>query len=53
VGLGRHWKDACWSPTAWIYYDYASGDANPNDGDFNTFNQLHRPLTNGFDPATL
>jgi hypothetical protein len=41
VGLGRNWKDACYSPTAWIYYDYASGDANPNDGEFHTFNQLH------------
>lgn len=41
LGLGRHWKDACYTPTAWVYYDYASGDANPNDGDFHTFNQLH------------
>jgi hypothetical protein len=41
LGLGRNWKDACWSPTAWIYYDYASGDADPNDGHFHTFNQLH------------
>lgn len=41
LGLGRNWKDACWNPTAWVYYDYASGDANPNAGDYTTFNQLY------------
>ena len=41
VGFGRHVKDACWSPTAWIYYDYASGDADPTDNDASTFNQLY------------
>ena len=41
VGLGRNWKDVCYSPTAWIYYDYASGDSDPNDGRFHTFNQLY------------
>ncbi len=40
AGLGRHWKDACWKPTAWLYYDFASGDADPNVGTDNTFNQL-------------
>ncbi len=29
------------NPTAWIYYDFASGDADPNAGDFTTFNQLY------------
>jgi hypothetical protein len=38
AGLGRAWKDAPLSPTAWLYYDYASGDGSPNSGDFNTFN---------------
>lgn len=41
LGVGRHWKDTCWSPTVWVYYDYASGDANPNDGNFHTFNHLY------------
>jgi len=40
AGVGRHWKDTCLSPTVWAYYDYASGDANPNDGDYTTFSQL-------------
>ncbi len=39
-GLGRHWKDARWNPTAWLYYDYASGDSDPTAGTVNTFNQL-------------
>ncbi len=41
VGGGRHWKDACWSPTFWMYYDFASGDADPTGGDSSTFNQLY------------
>lgn len=41
AGLGRNWKDRCWNPTAWIYYDYASGDSEPNAGRFHTFNQLY------------
>jgi len=40
VGAGRHFKDAPLTPTFWIYYDYASGDKNPNMGNYNTFNQL-------------
>ncbi|MFO0872032.1 MAG: alginate export family protein [Pirellulales bacterium] len=40
-GFGRHWQDVAWNPTAWIYYDFASGDAAPNAGDFTTFNQLY------------
>jgi hypothetical protein len=27
-GLGYNWKDARWNPTAWVYYDYASGGRN-------------------------
>ena len=41
ASLGRHWKCAHWSPTAWICYDYASGDPNPNAGQANTFNHLY------------
>lgn len=41
AGVGRNFKDAPMSPTAWLYYDYASGDADPNNGTANTFNQLY------------
>ncbi|MCE9563820.1 MAG: alginate export family protein [Planctomycetes bacterium] len=40
AGLGYHPKDVAWNPTFWLYYDYASGDNNPNNGTFTTFNQL-------------
>ncbi len=39
AGVGRSWKDHCYSPTFWLYYDYASGDSNPGTGDVHTFNQ--------------
>ncbi|MEZ6069620.1 MAG: alginate export family protein [Pirellulales bacterium] len=38
AGLGRNWKDTPLDPTVWVYYDYASGDGNPNVGDAHTFN---------------
>ncbi len=38
AGLGRKMPDMPWSPTAWVYFDYASGDAA--GGDFNSYNQL-------------
>ena len=41
ASVGRHFKGACWSPTLWCCYDYASGDSNPNAGDAHTFNQLY------------
>ncbi len=41
AGLGRHWKDAWLTPTAWVYYDFASGDASPNSGSYTTFHQLY------------
>ncbi len=40
AGLGRNWKERGWNPTAWLYYDFASGDQNPTAGDVNTYNQL-------------
>ena len=40
AGVGRNFKNACWSPTVWVYYDYASGDSDPTSGDAHTFNQL-------------
>lgn len=39
LGAGYFFKDAVLTPTVWMYYDYASGDNNPNAGNFNTFNQ--------------
>lgn len=36
-GIGKKFEGA-WSPTLWVYYDYASG--NTASGDFNRFNQL-------------
>ena len=41
AGLGRHFKDMPLKPTAWVYYDYASGDSDPNSGRSTTFNQLY------------
>jgi hypothetical protein len=40
AGAGYRWKEAAWNPVLWMYYDYASGDNNPNEGTFTTFNQL-------------
>jgi Alginate export len=40
VGGGYHWAKFHANPTLWFYYDYASGDANPNAGQATTFNQL-------------
>lgn len=39
AGVGRTWKDRSLTPTVWLYYDYASGDNDPNSGDAHTFNQ--------------
>lgn len=39
AGVGHCWKEACLCPTLWLYYDYASGDGNPGDGQVHTFNQ--------------
>ncbi|OYP31631.1 alginate export family protein [Rhodopirellula sp. MGV] len=39
VGIGKAYSNALWSPTFWMYYDYASGDNDPTSGDSHTFNQ--------------
>lgn len=41
IGGGYHFANVPLNPTFWVYYDYASGDHNPNHGDYNTFNQLY------------
>lgn len=40
LGLGHVFKDAKTKPTLFTYWDYASGDSNPNDNIHGTFNQL-------------
>jgi hypothetical protein len=40
AGIGYTWQESTWSPTLWTYYDYASGDSDPNSGSVHTFNQL-------------
>ena len=40
LGLGYHFKDVAWKPVVWAYYDYASGDEDPNDGVDGRFRQL-------------
>jgi len=42
AGVGRRFAEAPARPTAWIYYDWASGDASPGvGGRSSTFNQLY------------
>jgi len=40
TGVGYHLAKRAWNPTLWLYYDFASGSANPNAGQYTTFNQL-------------
>lgn len=40
AGIGRKLVNLPKTPTVWMWYDYASGDDNPADGDIETFNQL-------------
>lgn len=39
-GLGYHWVDRPWNPTFWAYYNFTSGDDDPNSGNYTTFNQM-------------
>lgn len=41
AGLGHQFPKLPWEPEIWAYYDWASGDRNPNDGVRNTFNQMY------------
>jgi len=40
AGIGWDFKELPLKPVLWAYYDYASGDDNPNSGSYSTFNQL-------------
>lgn len=39
AGGGYTYTGTTWQPRIGLYYDYASGDSNPNDGTHETFNQ--------------
>ena len=39
IGFGYDFKCLPWKPVFWGYYDWASGDSNPNDNSIGTFNQ--------------
>jgi hypothetical protein len=47
AGAGHSWKNMPWTPSFWLYYDWASGDDDPTDSDNNTFNQLY-PLAHAY-----
>lgn len=40
LGIGRKLASLPWKPVLWGYYDWASGDKNPNDQVVGTYNQL-------------
>lgn len=37
-GVGRRFKDVCWSPEVWLFYDWASGSGTTGNG-FHTYVQ--------------
>ncbi len=39
-GIGYELAESPWEPEFWVYYDWASGNANPAGGTHGTFNQL-------------
>jgi hypothetical protein len=40
IGGGYEFKCLPWQPVFWVYFDWASGDSDPSDGERGTFNQL-------------
>ena len=40
TGMGYNFANVLFTPSFWIYYDWASGDQNPGFGQHGTFNQL-------------
>jgi hypothetical protein len=40
IGAGHTWKSLAWQPSLWAYWDWASGDRSPTDGENNTFFQM-------------
>jgi hypothetical protein len=47
AGAGHTWNAIPWKPDAWLLFDWASGNRNPNGGTINTFYQLF-PWTHRF-----
>ena len=47
AGVGHTWNKMPWTPSFWLFYDWASGDRDPADGSNNTFNQLF-PLSHAY-----
>lgn len=41
AGAGRKFAKLPLTPELWFYYDYASGNQDPNGNSFSTFNQLY------------
>jgi len=39
LGVGHTWKSMKWQPSLWWFWDWASGDDDPTDGQNNTFFQ--------------
>jgi len=39
-GIGYEFAKSRWAPEFWVYYDWASGNANPGGSTHGTFNQL-------------
>lgn len=40
IGIGQEWTEATWSPSFWVYYDWASGNENPYSSTHGTFYQM-------------
>lgn len=40
AGVGYELAERRFKPSTWVYYDWASGNANPDSGTHGTFNQL-------------
>lgn len=40
AGLGYRFSSVPWKPVFWLFYDWASGDGDPDDAESGTFNQL-------------
>ena len=47
AGAGHTWNALPWKPDAWVYFDWASGNRNPESNTINTFYQLF-PWTHRF-----
>lgn len=41
AGLGYSWQDVKWTPNAWVFFDYASGDSSSSDSQNNRFYQYY------------